>query len=99
MVVSENMEADRLFIEKNCPHCATIVAALVMEAAMNDAFRAKDGQAFHVFSSLSNAASIELLERFGLAGKHIPVLAIHTGEVFTAPNEILNYLQQQGMAK
>jgi len=93
------MITDRLFIEKNCPHCATIVAALVMDAAMNDAFRGKDGQAFHVFSSLSNAASIELLNKFDFDGKHIPILEKHTGELLTEPNQILNYLTQQGMTK
>ena len=89
---------DRLFIEKGCPHCSVIRAHLDVESAVRDDFRGSDGQEFLVFTSLSNEASIELLEKFGLAGKTMPGLLKHDGAVVENPNDILTYLKQQKMA-
>lgn len=89
---------DRLFIEKDCPHCGVIRAELDMGAVTRDEFRGPAGQKFFVFSSLSNEASVDLLERYGLAGKHIPALATHTGEVLTDTNQILGWLRVNRMS-
>lgn len=84
---------DRLFIEKDCPHCGIIRAELSMDAVTRDDFRGTAGQKFFVFSALSNEASIELLERFGLAGKKMPVLLTYEGEIRTETNHILGWLR------
>ena len=90
--------ADRLFLEKGCPHCGAIRAVLNMGAVERDDFRGKDGQEFLVFSALSNAASTELLQKFDLAGKNMPVLVKGDGEVVEKPNFIIAHLKQNGMA-
>lgn len=84
---------DRLFIEKDCPHCGIIRAELSMDAVTRDDFRGTAGQKFFVFSALSNEASIELLERFGLAGHKMPVLLTYEGEIRTETNHILGWLR------
>lgn len=86
-------KVDRLFIEKDCPHCGIIRAELDMDAVTRDDFRGTAGQKFFVFSALSNEASIELLERFDLAGKKMPVLVTYEGEVRTETNHILGWLR------
>lgn len=91
-------KVDRLFLEKDCPHCGVIRAELAMDAVTQDDFRGSAGQKFFVFSALSNEASIELLERFGQAGKHMPVLVTHEGEVRTETNSILGYLRVNKMS-
>jgi hypothetical protein len=92
------MKVDRLFVEKNCPHCGVIRAALNIDAVMDDDFRGADGQKFYVFSSLSNEASLELMDKFKLKGTNMPVLVTHEGEKLTSPKKIASYLQEQGMA-
>lgn len=92
------MKVDRLFMERNCPHCGAIRGALDMDAVSKDEFRGPDGQAFHVLSSQSNLASIELLEKFGITGKYMPVLVTHDGGVMEKPRKILVYLKRNGMA-
>lgn len=91
------MKVDRLFMEKGCSHCGAITAMLDMEAVARDDFRGPDGQEFLVFVSLSNSASIELLEKFGLAGRPMPLLLKADGEVIENPNKILGYLRQNKM--
>jgi hypothetical protein len=91
-------KVDRLFLEKDCPHCGVIRAELNMDAVTRDDFRGSDGQKFFVFSSLSNEASIDLLERFGLAGKFMPVLVTHAGEIRTDTNHILGWLRVHKMS-
>jgi hypothetical protein len=91
-------KVDRLFLEKDCPHCGVIRAELDMNAVTRDDFRGSDGQKFFVFSSLSNEASIDLLERFGLAGKFMPVLVTHAGEIRTDTNHILGWLRVNKMS-
>ena len=93
------MEAkmDKLFLEKNCPDCAVVRAALSMDAATENDFRGKSGQVFHVFSSLSGEATQELLTQFGLTGKVVPLLVTHSGDIIDKPGKIAVYLQEQGM--
>ena len=91
-------KVDRLFLEKGCPYCDAIRAELDMQAAAADDFRGLDGQEFSVFSALSNAASKELLEKFGLAGKTMPVLVTCDGEVRTDVQHIIAYLRKHKMS-
>jgi hypothetical protein len=94
----EMEKIDRLFIEKDCPFCGVIRAELDMKAAAADDFRGLDGQEFFVVSAISNAASKELLEKFGLAGKNMPVLVTHEGEVRTDVQQIIAYLRKHKMS-
>lgn len=89
---------DRLFLEKDCPHCGIIRAGLDINAATRDDFRGLEGQKLFVFSSLSNEASVELLEKFGLSGVKMPVLVTHTGEMRIDTNHILGYLRKNRMS-
>lgn len=91
-------QVDRLFLEKDCPHCGVLRAELNMDAVTKDDFRGPKGQKFFVFSSLSNEASIELLEKFGLEGNFMPVLVTHTGEVRTETNAIIGWLRANKMS-
>ena len=92
------MKIDRLFLERNCPDCAVVRAALEMGAVTEDEFEGESGQAFHVFSSLSNEATKELLTKFGLEGKVVPILVTHSGDLIDKPGKINVYLQREGMA-
>jgi hypothetical protein len=68
-----------------------------MTAVSSDDFRGKSGQELYVFASQSNAASIDLLQKYGLAGKQIPVLVTHEDVVLIQTVEIMAYLTAQGM--
>lgn len=91
------MKADRLFLERDCPHCGVIKAKLDMVAVSSDDFRGESGQELYVLASQSNAASIDLLQKYGLAGKQMPVLVTHEDVVLTQTVEIMAYLVAQGM--
>jgi len=90
-------KVDRLFMEKDCPHCGVIRAELAMDAVTRDDFRGPQGQKFFVFSALSNEASIDLMEKFGLLNVHMPVMITHTGEIRTDTDQILGYLRVNKM--
>ena len=97
---------DRLFISRNCPECATIRAELDMNSVMEDEFRGKNGQELRVYSALSDDATRELLDKFGLDAKnskgvnefYTPVLIPHDG---SAPRvkvkNIIAWLRDNGM--
>jgi len=89
---------DRLFLEKDCPYCGVIRAELEMESVIRDDFRGPDGQKFFVFSALSNEASKELMVKFGIVDKNMPVLVTHEGEVRTEVNHILGWLRKNKMS-
>ena len=91
-------KVDRLFLEKDCPHCGAIRAELDMSAVVQDGFRGLDGQKFFVFSALSNEASIDLLESYGHKGKFMPLLVTHTGEARTETDHILGWLRVNKMS-
>jgi hypothetical protein len=91
-------KVDRLFIEKDCPHCGVIRAELNMAAVTQDGFRGTKGQKFFVFSALSNEASIDLLEKFGLSGKKMPVLMTGDGEIRTDTDHIIGWLRVNKMS-
>lgn len=91
-------KVDRLFLEKDCPHCGAIRAELNMSAVTRDDFRGSKDQRFFVLSALSNEASIDLLEKYGLAGKKMPVLVTCEGEVRTDTNHILGWLRANKMS-
>ena len=91
-------KVDRLFLEKNCPHCGSVRAELNMEAAYDAGFRGRDGQRFFVFSTLSNGATMEMLEKFGLSGKSVPVLVTWEGDVRTEPQLVLDWFRKNGMS-
>lgn len=89
---------DRLFLEKDCPHCGAIRAELNMSAVTSDDFIGTKGQKFFVLSALSNEASIDLLSRYGLAGKKMPVLVTFEGEIRTDTDHIIGWLRANKMS-
>ena len=91
-------KADRLFLERGCPHCGSIRGVLSMQAAVDDKFVGTAGQSLRVFATLSNNATIELLDKFGYAGQGTPLLVTHSDEVITKPAAIIDYLQKNGMS-
>lgn len=91
-------KADRLFLEKDCPVCGIVRAELDMRAATAADFKGKDGQRLYVFAALSNDASKELLGKFGLEGKVMPVLVTWDGEVRTDVQLVLAWLRKHGMS-
>lgn len=91
-------KVDRLFLEKSCPHCGAVRAELAMDAVTHDDFRGPEKQKFFVFSALSNEASLDLLEKFGLGGYAMPILVTHKGEIRTETNQIIGYLRANGMS-
>ena len=93
-----NEKIDRLFVEKDCPHCGVIRAELDMNAVTRDDFRGTADQKFFVFSALSNEASLDLLDKYGLSGKKMPVLVTHTEEVRTDTDHIIGWLRANGMS-
>jgi len=99
-------DTDRLFISSNCPDCAIIRAVLDMNAVMEDDFRGASGQKLHVYSALSNEATRELLDKYGLGEKnakdeHIyytPILVPSDGEKpLTKVKNIVEWLRKNGM--
>lgn len=91
-------KVDRLFLEKDCPVCGAVRAELDMRAATAADFKGKDGQRLYVFSSLSNDASKELLDKFGLAGRTMPVLVTWEGEVRANIQQIIAWMRKHGIS-
>ena len=91
------MKADRLFMERDCPHCGVIKAKLDLGAVSSDDFRGKDGQELFVLASQSNNASLDLLAKYGLAGHQVPIFVTHEDVVLTMVKDILAHLHDQGM--
>lgn len=90
---------DRLFLEKDCPKCGQIRAALDMEAVCGDEKKGKEGQGIVVLAAMSNAASIDLLDKYGMSGKGMPLLLTHEGKTIDDPKVVLWWLKQHGFAK
>jgi hypothetical protein len=91
------MKVDRLFMEKDCPDCGSIRAILDMDAVTRDDFRGTEGQELRVFISLSNEASVELLDKFNLSKEFMPVLVTHEDKVIRKPDRILAHLRKNEM--
>ena len=94
----EDAKIDRLFLEKDCPYCGVVRAELDMMAATAADFRGKDGQRLYVFSALSNEATKEMMDKFGLSGKAVPVLVTWEGEVRSDVQQVLAWLRKHGMS-
>ena len=91
------MEFDMLFIEKDCPECGIVRAALNPAVASDDAFRGPKGQGLLVFAAMSNAASETMLAKFGHTDRHMPLLVTHAGGVIDVPKKIVAYLRDNQM--
>jgi len=88
---------DRLFLALNCADCGMIKAELDFNTVMDDDFRGKLGQQFHVLSALSNDASRELLDKYDLNDCFTPVLLKDNGQIIDDQSDIILYLREQGM--
>lgn len=91
-------KADMLFLERHCSKCGPVKAVLDLQAVEADDYRGRDGQELLVVSSQSPAASVVLLNAFGLSELEMPVLLKGDGEKVNSPKRIIEYLEKQGMA-
>ena len=89
---------DMLFLEKDCPECATVRAVLSIPVASDDKFRGPKQQGLLVIVALSNAASEQLLAKFGHADRHMPLLVAYDGTIIDAPKRIAAYLKDNRMS-
>jgi len=90
-------KTDILFLERHCPECGSVKAALDIGAAEDDEFRARDGQGLYVFSSQSPESSVLLLSKFGVEVA-MPVMLTGSGDIINSPKKIIEYMERQGMS-
>jgi glutaredoxin-related protein len=91
------MRSDKLFMMRNCPDCAKVKTVLNMQVAYDDDFEGTSGQTLSFFYTLSNSGTRELLDQFDLEGYFTPVLVTFDGEILTDAEEIIEYLEREGM--
>ena len=92
------MNADRLFLVKNCPECALVRAALRPAVVEDESFLGKKGQRILVFSALTDDAGRDLLDRFGLTGRYAPVLQAADGTIIDKGAKIVSYMRENGLS-
>jgi hypothetical protein len=93
------MRVDRLFIRPFDLNCSRVRAALEFEPVFRDDFRGKQGQELRVYTALSNSAVSELLERFGVESKSLPLLVTWDNLVVEGVEEIIMHFRRNGMIK
>jgi hypothetical protein len=97
-LLGESMDKiDRIFLSRNCPDCTVVRAEMDMNAVMEDDFRGAEGQKLFVFSALSDEATRELLDTFGVKELYTPVVETHDGKRYFRVKNILSYLKKNGM--
>jgi len=95
--MSEKM--DRLFLRSNCIECGKVRAAIDFDAVVDDDFRGSQEQELLVFTALSSKAAKELLEKFGLGDKTMPVIITFDGAVVEKAKNVIMHLRRSGMVK
>jgi hypothetical protein len=92
-------KADRLFLRVNSIESGRVRAAVDFDAVTRDDFRGKEGQELRVFTALSGEAEKEILERFGISGKKMPVLLAYDGAIIEQSKNVIMHLRRNGMVK
>ena len=90
-------KADRLFLRSNCIECGKVRAAVNFDAVVDDTFRGKEDQELRVFTGLSTDSVDELLEKFGAAGKKVPLIISHDGAIIEHAKNVIMHLRRNGM--
>lgn len=92
------MKVDRLFLRSNCIECAKVRGEIDFGAVVDDDFRGSMGEELRVYTALSGAAAEELLDRFGLKGREVPVVATYDGAVVEKAKNVIMHLRRLGAA-
>lgn len=92
-------KVDRLFLRSNCIESAKVRGAVDFGAVVDDDFRGEHGEELRVFTALSSNAARELLDKFGLEGKEMPVVLAHDGAVLEKAKNVIMHLRRAGMVK
>jgi len=88
---------DRLFLRANCIECSRVRQEFDYGKVVDDDFRGRHGQELRVFSVQSLSASSELLGKFGLSGKEMPVILTFDGGVIEKSKNVILHLRRNGM--
>jgi hypothetical protein len=90
---------DRLFLRSNCIECGKVRGEVDFGAVVDDGFRGTFGEELRVYTALSKNAAKELLERFGLEGREMPVVLSFDGAVVEKAKNVIMHLRRAGMVK
>jgi len=91
------MISDKLFLAWNCSDCAKIKKH-ISESMFSDSIKGQDNQILYVIHTFSNDGTREILDIFGLEDSYAPALLTHDERVIDGPEEIILYLQSNGLA-
>jgi len=92
------MISDKLFLAWNCSNC-TKIKAHISESMFGDSIVGSDGQILTVVHTFSNNGARDILDVFGLENSYAPALLTHDNKIIDDPEEIISYLQNNGLAK
>jgi len=92
----EEARIDRLFLRSNCIECGRVRGEIDFGAVVDDDFRGTMGEELRVYTALSGAAAEELLARFGLEGRAMPVVAAYDGAVVEKAKNVIMHLRRLG---
>ena len=91
------MISDKLFLAWNCPDC-TKIKAHISDAMFDDNIRGCGGQILNVIHTFSNDGTRDILDIFGLENNYAPALFTYDEKIIDDPEEIILYLQSNGLA-
>lgn len=86
-----------LILEKGCADCAIVLSRLDTDKIV----ALEDGNAdteFHAAISFTNNTTEEILNTFGVRGKHTPVLMCPDGSVVNDVDDILKIMDKVGVS-
>ena len=88
---------DRLFLRSNCFECGKVRGEIDFGAVVDDDFRGTFDEELRVYTALSKNAAEELLAKFGLEGKTMPVILTFDGAVIEKAKNVIMQLRRSGM--
>jgi len=89
--------SDKLFLAWNCSDC-TRIKAYIVGAMFNDDIKGNNGQILTVVHTFSNDGTRNILDIFGIEDNHAPALLTHDEKIIADADEIISYLQENGLA-
>lgn len=90
---------DRLFLRSNCFECGKVRGELDFGAVVDDEFKGTFGEELRVYTALSKNAADELLAKFDLEGKEMPVILSFDGAVIEKAKNVIMQLRRSGMTE
>jgi hypothetical protein len=70
----------------------------ITDAMFDDTIHGKAGQILTVVHMFSNDGARDILDVFDVEDSHAPVLLTHDEQVIDVPENIISYLQDNGLA-